>query len=83
MSKFQSKLIAKYKKDGYLVINLIKASEAGWPDLIILKNGKATFIECKEGNDTLKELQKFRIDTLKNNGFDAFALHNEKGIIWN
>ena len=82
MSKYQTHLINKYKKLGYIVINVIKASEAGYPDLILLKNGKATFIEVKEGKDTLKPLQKFRIDQLIEQGFEAFATHNEKGIIY-
>lgn len=82
MSKFQTKLINKYKKKGYIVLNLIKVSENGFPDLICLKNGKATFIECKEGKDTLKPLQKFRIEQLKEKGFNAFAIHNLKGIIY-
>lgn len=82
MSKFQTHLINKYTKKGYIVLNLIKLSQNGYPDLICLKNGKAIFIECKEGKDTLKPLQKFRIDQLKEQGFDAFAIHNLKGIIY-
>lgn len=82
MSKYQTQLINKYKKLGYIVINVIKASEAGYPDLILLKNGKATFIEVKEGKDTLKPLQKYRIDQLIAEGFEAFCVHNEKGIIY-
>lgn len=80
-SKFQSKLIREYKAKGYIVLNTIKLSESGYPDLILLKDGKTTFIEVKEGNDTLKPLQKFRIDELIKQGFDAFCLHNKKGII--
>jgi len=39
------------------------------------------WIECKEGSDTLKPLQKFRIDQLRKLGKKAFCLHKEKGII--
>ena len=82
MSKFQTHLINKYKKNGYIVIKTIKLSEAGYPDIILLKNGKATFIEVKEGKDTLKPLQKFKINQLIAEGFEAFCVHNEKGIIY-
>lgn len=55
-------------------MNVIKLSESGYPDLICLKDGKAVFIECKEGNDNLKPLQKYRIDELRQLGFEAFCL---------
>ena len=40
------------------------------------------FIEIKENGDTLKPLQKFRIDELIKNGFKAFCLKKDKGIIY-
>ena len=77
-SKHQSKVINEYKKKGYYVINLIKTNKNGIPDLLCLKDGeKPLFIECKELKDTLKPLQKFRIDELKSLGFDAFVSTSE------
>jgi hypothetical protein len=81
-SKFQSKIIKEYKDKGYLVLNLIRLSESGYPDLQCLKDGKATFIEVKEVNDTLKPLQKYRIDELRKQGFEAFCIQENKGIIY-
>lgn len=52
------------------------------PDLMALKEGKTIFIEVKEENDTLKELQKFRIDELIKQGFTAFCIKKNKGIIY-
>lgn len=78
-SKFQTKLINKYKADGCIVLNLIRLSSSGYPDLLILKDGKAKFIECKEGNDTLKPLQRLRIKQLREQGFEAICLHETKG----
>jgi Holliday junction resolvase len=78
-SKHQSKVINEYKKKGYYVINLIKTNKNGIPDLLCLKDGeKPLFIECKELKDTLKPLQKFRIDELKSLGFDAFVSTSEE-----
>jgi len=80
---FQTKTIKKYEKQGYYVINLISTNKNGIPDLLALKDGeKPFFIECKENKDTIKPLQKFRIDELKKHGFDAVCLHNTKGIIY-
>lgn len=82
MSKFQTKVIKEYEKNGYYVINLIKTNKNGIPDLLAIKDGKAIFIECKEKQDTLKELQKFRIDELKEFGCQAFCLKDTKGVIY-
>ena len=82
MSKFQTEVIKHFKKKGYIVWNVIKLSDSGFPDLSIFKDGKVIFIEVKEGKDTLKKLQKYRIDQLINEGFEACCLHNTKGIIY-
>ena len=82
MSKFQTKTIKEYEAKGYFVINLIKTNKNGITDLLCCKDGEAIFIEIKEANDTLKPLQKFRIDELIKNGFKAFCLKKDKGIIY-
>ena len=82
-SVFQNKVIAEYESKGYTVINVIKFSENGWPDLQCLKKGEPdTWIECKEGKDTLKPLQKYRIRQLRKLGKIAFCLHDTKGKIY-
>ena len=53
------------------------------PDLLCMKSGEVdVWIECKEGADTLKPLQKFRIDQLRKLNKIAICLHNEKGAIY-
>lgn len=79
---FQRKVIKEYESNGYLVLKTIRLNLNGFPDLIVLKQGKATFIELKEGNDTLKPLQRLRIDQLISQGFDSFCLHEKKGKIY-
>lgn len=81
-SKFQTKTKKHYEDDGWIVLNTIKLSASGYPDLICLKDGKAVFIECKENGDTIKPLQEYRIDELIKQGFDAFCLHATKGKIY-
>lgn len=71
-SKHQQRVIKQYQNDGWIVVKLIKTTMNGIPDLMCLKDGKAIFVECKEKNDKLSELQKYRIDQLQKAGFEAF-----------
>ena len=78
-SIWQRKIIDKYESMGYYVIKLITTNKAGIPDLLCLKKGELpTFIECKEKNDTLKVLQKFRLDELRSAGCIAKVMQDGK-----
>lgn len=81
-SQFKNKTKSQYEKMGYKVVSLVKLSESGLTDLMCLKDGKSLFIECKESSDTLKDLQKFKIDQLIKDGFEAFCLQDGKGKIY-
>ena len=72
-SKQQSKLIKLWKDKGYFVINLVKVTPSGLPDLIALKNNEVVFIESKEVWDRLSVLQKVRIKMLTNIGFTVYV----------
>ena len=78
-SKYQTRIIKEYENNGWMVINLIKTNKNGIPDLLCIKEGeRPIFIECKEFNDTLKPLQKFRIKELLNYGVDAICMKDKK-----
>ena len=78
-SKYQTRIIKEYENNGWYVINLIKTNKNGIPDLLCIKEGeKPIFIECKEWNDTLKPLQKFRIKELLSYGVDAICMKDKK-----
>lgn len=80
-SKLQQRIIKKYEDEGWTVLKIIKLSKNGYPDLLCMKLGEIdTWIEIKEDNDTLKELQKYRIDELRKLGKIAFCLKNDKII---
>lgn len=79
---FQSKMIKQYTKEGYKVLKTIRLNENGYPDLILLRDGVTIWVEIKEANDTLKPLQKLRIDELKAMGFEAYCLQEGKGKIY-
>lgn len=69
--KIQYKIIKKLENDDWLVLKIIKLSKAGYPDLMCLKDGKTMFIEVKQPNGKLSELQKVRIEQLKKRGFEV------------
>ena len=82
MSSFQTKVKKEMESKGYAVVSVIKLSANGYPDLLCMKDGKSIWIECKEANDTLKPLQRYRIEELRNNGFEAYCLQDGKGKIF-
>lgn len=79
---FQSRTIKEFEKQGFTVLKTIKMNKSGYPDLMCLKDGRTVWIECKEGKDTLKPLQKLRIKELRASGFKAYAIHEDHGIIY-
>ena len=53
------------------------------PDLLAMKSNEPTiFIEVKEAKDTLKPIQKLRIDELNKIGNIAYCLQDGKGVIY-
>lgn len=79
---YQSKIIKAYRSQGYYALKLAKTNKNGIPDLSFAKDGKCIFIESKEKNDVLSELQKYRIDELIALGFEAGCLQDGKGLIY-
>lgn len=71
-SKIQTKIKKKLELEGYFVTKLIKTSTNGIPDLLAIKDGKATFIEVKQLTGVVSELQKLRIKELERYGCDVF-----------
>ena len=46
-------------------------NKAGLPDLICMKPDKVKFIEVKSEKGRLSEIQRYRIEELKEKGFDV------------
>lgn len=68
-SAIQKKIIDRLTKEGWYVIKLIKTNKNGIPDLLALKEGVSWFIEVKQPKGVLSEIQKFRIQELRDKGF--------------
>lgn len=79
---YQQELIKEYEQCGYTVLKIIRLNKSAYPDLMLLKDGEVIWVEVKETKDTLKPLQKKRIDELKANGFEAYCIQKGKGIIY-
>ena len=67
----QTKIKKKLELEGWFVIKLITTSCNGIPDIMALKGGKAMFIEVKQPDGKLSELQNVRIGQLLALGFDV------------
>ncbi len=75
----QTKLKNLWKSKGYLVINLIKITPIGLPDLVCVKPDHVVFVESKERNDRLSVLQKVWLRKLARMGFDCYV-NNDRWI---
>ena len=76
-SKQQTKLIKHWRSLGYFVINLVKITPTGLPDLIALKPNEVIFIESNEVWDKLSALQIAKIEILKKLKFKVYVNENE------
>jgi len=65
----QKKISDKLKKEGWIVVKLIKTTMNGIPDLMALRNGETLFVEVKRPKGVLKPLQELRIQELRGQGF--------------
>ena len=53
------------------MIKLIMCNKAGYPDLILCRPDEVRFVEVKAKNGRLSEVQKYRIEELKDKGFNV------------
>lgn len=82
-SKFKKKIVKEYEDKGYLVLLIIRLNKNAFPDLLCLKKNEPNlWVEVKEANDTLKPIQKVRIDQLNKIGNKAICIQDGKGIIY-
>jgi hypothetical protein len=69
----QRKIIERHQKQNWFVVKIIQSTANGFPDLMLLKNGRAVFIEVKRpGVKTAAPLQVYRHKQLRDLGFDCY-----------
>lgn len=73
-SQIQARIIKRYERQGYMVVKLGLTNKAGIPDLLLLKDGVASFVEVKRPNSKPRPLQLYRMEQLKKQGFEVKVL---------
>ena len=73
--KIQTKIIKKLEAEGFYVLKLIKTNKNGIPDLLAIKNNECLFIEVKREDGKLSEVQKYRLNELKEKGIKAVVAY--------
>lgn len=68
-SKIQARIIKRLEAEGYCVVKLILTNKNGIPDLLVLKDGKAFFVEVKRPGEKPRPLQEYRMRELTELGF--------------
>jgi len=69
----QSKIIKELEQNGFFVIKLIKTNRNGIPDLLAVKENRTIFIEVKQENGKLSEIQKYRINEIRNKKIECYT----------
>ncbi len=73
-SEIQRNIIKRYEADGYMAVKIQLCNRNGFPDLMMLKDGKAVFIEVKRSGQRPRPLQTYRHEQLLKAGFEVLVL---------
>lgn len=68
------------ERSGWMVIHLIQTNSNGIPDTLILRAGRAVFIEFKRPGYNPRPLQDYRIRKLREQGFETLIVHRIEDI---
>ncbi|MEG1565071.1 MAG: VRR-NUC domain-containing protein [Bacteroides sp.] len=68
-SKIQARIIKRLEAEGFYVVKLLLTNKNGIPDLLVLKDGIASFIEVKRPKEKPRPLQEYRMRELTSLGF--------------
>lgn len=73
-SEIQKRIIKRYSALGYMVVKVELCNLPGFPDLMLLKDGKASFVEVKRPGQRPRPLQQYRLTQLREKGFEAVVM---------
>lgn len=68
------------KKRKYLCYKFVSPGNRGVPDRIVVGGGKTIFVELKAPGEEPRELQKYVIRKLRDNGATVYVIDSEKEI---
>ena len=77
-SKIQSACINHAKKNGWIVLKVIRCNINGFPDATFFKDGKTFFVEFKTEIGKQSKLQENIEKQLVSSGFNYFVIRNLK-----
>ena len=70
----QKKILNYLEDDGYYCLKLAKTNKNGIADIIAIKPNRVFFVEVKSEKGIVSELQKHRIEELKQNGIQTLVV---------
>lgn len=76
-SEIQRRLVKQFEGQGWLVVKLVLTSKPGMPDLLLLRDGVARFVEVKRNGVKPRPLQNYRIAELNRLGFDVDVIDDK------
>jgi Holliday junction resolvase len=76
-SDIQAKIVKQLKLKGWDVLRLKCMNEAGWPDLLALKDKQIMFIEVKRPWQLPTKLQEHKINELRNKGYTVLVMDKQ------
>lgn len=79
-SQLKRKGSALLESWGWMVVHLIQTNTNGIPDTIILRKTSAYFIEWKRPGQAPRDLQVYRIQKLKEQGFTTLVVTDLKQL---
>lgn len=75
-SIIQSKIINEAKKNGYLVLKVVKCNINGMSDIILFKNNSTIFVEVKNEKGIQSEIQKYIQKQIELQGFKYYLVRS-------
>ena len=75
-SIIQSKIINEAKKNGYLVLKVVKCNLNGYPDITLFKNNSTIFVEVKNEKGIQSEIQKYIQKQIELQGFKYYLVRS-------
>lgn len=79
-SEIQSAITRKLESWGWLVHKVIQSSKNGWTDLEAFRKGIAVFIEVKQPGEIPDDLQLYRHNKLRQQGFEVIVASSVRAI---
>lgn len=73
-SAVQRRLVRRFVSEGWLVVKIGLCNIPGFPDLMLLRDGRVRFVEVKRPGGRPRPLQEYRHAQLRRMGFEVEIL---------